>query len=118
MRKSPFPLAFIISLVIISCFCSCAKRNLETKAFKVPLRTEVYATHWCLYCKMELEYLDSKNVKYSVYWVDEDEEKDKEMHKRCDSGAIPTTVITDKSGKEHCVIGFKKDELSALLGLK
>lgn len=100
--------------------CSCAVKNGSIKPDEkavVSLKVEVYATHWCPPCIWELDYLNSKGVKYTVYWIDEDEEKGKEMDSRCGSDRIPTNVITDKSGKEQCVIGFNKDKLDALLGL-
>lgn len=112
----------IAGLIILFTACSCAYKlnNKSSGDRKIKPVVEVYATHWCPFCQEEMDFLDANKAQYTVYWVDdEDKEKHKEMHIRCpDSDGFPTTVITDASGKEHCVIGFQKDELEKLLGLE
>lgn len=67
---------------------------------------------------MEKEYLDSKGVKYTNYFVDEDAARAEEMTKLSGQMGVPVTIITDDAGKQNIVVGFDKGQLNQLLNLK
>lgn len=78
----------------------------------------IYSTKTCPYCKMEKDYLDSKGVKYTNIFVDEDEKKAEEMIKFSGQMGVPVTVVADEAGKQNIIVGFDRPKLNALLGLR
>lgn len=78
----------------------------------------IYSTKTCPYCKMEKEYLDSRGIKYTNYFVDDDPAKAEEMTKLSGQMGVPVTIITDDAGKQNIVVGFDKGQLNKLLSLK
>ncbi len=67
---------------------------------------------------MEKEYLDSKGVRYTNFFVDDDEARAEEMTKLSGQLGVPVTIITDEVGKQNIVVGFDKKQLDKLLRLE
>lgn len=81
------------------------------------VRTVVYSTATCPYCKMEKEYLDGKGVKYENLLVDINQEAGKEMVKRTGQMGVPVTQIEYDDAEPEYVIGFDKERINKLLGI-
>jgi len=78
----------------------------------------IYTTHTCPYCKMEKAYFDEKGVEYTNLFVDDDQSKAVEMMDKSGQLGVPFTVIKTDDGQEHTVLGFQKEKLNEILGLK
>ena len=81
---------------------------------KMPLIT-IYSTKTCPYCKMEKEYLNKKNIKYTNYYVDTDTEKAEEMVAITNQMGVPVTVLKYEDGAKNCFIGFRQDLLDKMI---
>lgn len=73
----------------------------------------IYSTPWCTYCKMAKEYFQKNNVAFQEKDVAEDEQARDEMIKI--SGQLGVPVI---SVDEKVIVGFDKNQLASLLGIK
>ena len=78
----------------------------------------IYTTRTCPFCKMEKEYLDSKGVKYENFYVDQDIQKAKDMMGLSGQTGVPFTIIKNGDGSEEKILGFDKERLNAILGIK
>lgn len=76
----------------------------------------IYSTTTCPYCKLEKEYLDSKGIKYSNIFVDQDSKAAEEMVKISGQMGVPFTVI-EKDGQKTTILGFDKDKINQTLGI-
>lgn len=83
-----------------------------------PVRTVVYSTTTCPYCKMEKEYFDEKGIKYENIMVDINQEAAKEMVKRTGQMGVPVTQIEYDDAEPEYVVGFDKERLNKLLEIK
>ncbi len=73
----------------------------------------IYTTPTCVYCRMTKAFFNDNKVEYQEKNVTTDEKAQEEMiHK---SGQLGVPVI-DIDGQ--IVVGFDKDKLSELLGIK
>ena len=73
----------------------------------------IYSTQTCVYCNTLKKYLDSKDIKFEEIDVSQNE---KELEKMVEiSGQMGVPVI-DIDG--NIVIGFAKQKIDELLGLK
>ena len=81
------------------------------------MNVTIYSTATCPYCKMLMEYLDGKGVKYTKKMVDSDDGAREEMMKI--SGGflgVPYTVV-DGGGEQKKIVGFDKNGVNEALGL-
>lgn len=81
-----------------------------------PIR--VYALSTCIHCKRLKEYLDQSGVAYEPTHVDlltgqERSDVMDEVKKLNPAQSFPTLIIG-----ETIIVGFKKDEIEAALGIK
>ncbi|MES2953553.1 MAG: glutaredoxin family protein [Patescibacteria group bacterium] len=77
----------------------------------------IFTTPTCVYCKMAKEYFKEHNVAYGEKDVYHDETARAEMFEK--SGQMGVPVIKVKTeGSEEYIVGFNKDRLAALLGIK
>lgn len=76
----------------------------------------IYSTTTCPYCKLEKEYLDSKGIKYSNIFVDQDPRTAEEMVKISGQMGVPFAVI-EKDGQKITILGFDKDKINQALGI-
>lgn len=81
------------------------------------MNIKVYSTKTCPFCTMEKQYLDKRGVKYENILVDEDQDKAMEMVMKTGQMGVPVTIITDKSQKEHIIIGFDKQRIDTFLNI-
>lgn len=56
----------------------------------------VYAATWCPACHEALELLDSKKIKYTVYFIDKDKERRAEMYEKTGLPNIPQIFVNGK----------------------
>jgi glutaredoxin len=78
----------------------------------------IYSTATCGFCKMLRGYLNDKGVKYDVKMADEDQAIAQELYEKSGQLGVPFTIITDEDGKEESVLGFDRQKIDTLLGLK
>ena len=65
----------------------------------------IYSTNSCVPCQYLRKYLDGKGIKYTKYFVDEDEEAFERMLSiNGGKGTVPTVVIGN-----NVVVGFNKN---------
>ena len=77
---------------------------------------KLYGLSTCVWCKKTKELLDKIGCQYEYIYVDQLDEKDKEIamkqiRKWNPRSSFPTVVINDKL----CVVGFKEDEIREAL---
>jgi glutaredoxin-like YruB-family protein len=78
---------------------------------------KIYKTTTCPYCKMEVEYLQSKGIVFEEIYVDKDPKAVQEMIAESGQMGVPFTVITKDDGSKVTLLGFDKQKLdSALAG--
>lgn len=77
----------------------------------------MYTTRTCPFCKMQKEYLNSKNIKFSEILVDEDTEAAQKMISMSGQLGVPFTVITKENGEEVKILGFDRPRLERELGI-
>ena len=79
---------------------------------------KVYSTPTCVYCKMIKAYLDEKNVAYEDIDVSVNQAAGQEMVEKSGQMGVPVSIITTDDNKEEIIVGFDKDKISQLLGIK
>ncbi|MBI3341953.1 glutaredoxin family protein [Candidatus Curtissbacteria bacterium] len=77
----------------------------------------MYTTATCPFCKMQMEYLDSKNVKYQRILVDEHPEEAQKMIAISGQMGVPFTVIDLDNGERETILGFDRKRIDEALGL-
>ncbi|MEI6237731.1 MAG: glutaredoxin family protein [Candidatus Saccharibacteria bacterium] len=75
----------------------------------------VYSTATCGYCNMLHKWLKENKIEFQEKRVDKDYESAREMMLKSGQMGVPFTVIIDKDGKEHKVLGFDTAKISAAL---
>ena len=80
-------------------------------------KIKIFKTTTCPYCKMEGEFLQSKNIPYEEIYVDKHPEAAEEMIKLSGQLGVPFTVITKDDGSQITILGFDKDRLIQELGI-
>ena len=81
-------------------------------------KIKIYATTTCPYCKMEASWLDSQKIKYEHTLVDLNPYAGEEMVRKTGQMGVPVTEIVYDNGKEKYIVGFDKERLSEILGIK
>ncbi len=67
---------------------------------------------------MEKDYLNKHNIEFTEFFVEEDEKKAQEMIKKSGQMGVPVTVIANGKRKEEVIVGFDKEKLDSVLGIK
>jgi len=80
-------------------------------------KIKMYKTMTCPYCKMETEYLKSKNVQFEEVYVDRDPVAAQEMIQKSGVMGVPLTEVIFDDGKAEYILGFDKARLDKALGL-
>lgn len=75
----------------------------------------IYTTVTCPFCKMQKDYLDSKNVKYREILVDQNPDAAQKMIEMSGQLGVPFTVITADEGEPVKILGFDKARLDEVL---
>jgi glutaredoxin len=84
----------------------------------IRMKTTVYTTTTCPYCKTLKSYLDENNISYEEKRVDTDEKAREQIAK--ESGGfmgVPFTVIEKDSGEKENIVGFDKEKIKNVFGL-
>lgn len=82
------------------------------------MQVKIYSTAACPYCKMEKDYLDSKGIRYENIFVDQDPKATEEMVKISGRMGVPFTVIMKDDGTRITILGFDKEKIDSVLGIK
>lgn len=77
----------------------------------------MYTTTTCPFCKMQKEYLNSKNINFSEILVDENPEEAQKMIAISGQMGVPFTVITKDDGQNVNILGFDRKQIDEALGL-
>ena len=75
----------------------------------------IYTTKTCPFCKMEKEYLNSKNIQYEEILVDERPEEAQKMIEMSGQLGVPFTVIKKEDDSEEKILGFDKARIDQIL---
>lgn len=73
----------------------------------------IYTTPTCVYCKMTKEFFGQNNIQYQEVDVSTDQKAQEEMIKKSGQMGVP---VVDVDGQ--IIVGFDKEKLSELLGVK
>lgn len=73
----------------------------------------IYSTPVCTYCKMAKDFFKENNIQYTEFDVAGDADKRTEMIDKSGQMGVPVIQIDD-----NIVIGFDKDTITELLGIK
>ncbi len=82
-----------------------------------PTAVKLYSTMSCPYCKMEKSWLESKQVKHDVVYVDLNEQEANKMVERTGQMGVPVTEIQYEDAEPEFIIGFDKAKLAGILGV-
>ncbi len=77
----------------------------------------MYTTTTCPFCKMQKEYLNSKNISFEEVLVDENPEEAQKMIAISGQMGVPFTVITKEDSTNVNILGFDKKQIDDSLGL-
>jgi len=77
----------------------------------------IYSTPTCPYCEMVKRYLDDKKITYTVVDVSQNEEAAQKLQDISGQLGVPVIQVNDKD-KEQVVVGFDKDKIDQILGIK
>lgn len=75
----------------------------------------MYTTRTCPFCKMEKDYLNSRQVEYSEILVDENPEEAQKMIEISGQMGVPFTVIHKDDGTTENILGFDRVKIDAAL---
>ena len=76
-------------------------------------KVTIYSTPTCHFCHMVKDFLTSKGIPFEDFNVSTDLEKRKEMVDKSGQMGVPVVLID-----EELIVGFDKDRISSLLGIK
>ena len=79
------------------------------------MKITIYTTRTCPFCKMEKEYLNSKNIQYEEILVDERPEEAQKMIEMSGQLGVPFTVIKKEDDSEEKILGFDKERIDQIL---
>ncbi len=68
----------------------------------------MYTTTTCPFCKMEKDYLNSKNIVFGEILVDENPDEAQQMIEISGQMGVPFTVIVGDDGKQENILGFDR----------
>lgn len=81
------------------------------------VKVVMYTTTTCPFCKMQKDYLNSKNIEISEILVDENPEEAQKMIAISGQMGVPFTVITKDDGIDENILGFDRKRIDEALGL-
>lgn len=80
-------------------------------------KVKIYTTTTCPFCKLEKEYLDSKEIKYENIFVDQNPDEAKRLIEESAQMGVPFTEIIQDDGTNVKILGFDKDKINQALGI-
>ncbi len=81
------------------------------------MKITMYTTTTCPFCKMQKDYLKSKDVSFTEILVDEHPEEAEKMIAISGQMGVPFTVIYKDDGSRVTILGFDKPKLDEALGV-
>ena len=84
----------------------------------MPIKSEVivYTTHTCPFCNQQKSWLDEHGIEYENIFVDDEQEKAKEMVEISGQMGVPFTRIITENDEVH-ILGFQEEKLRKELGI-
>jgi len=79
-------------------------------------KVTMYTTTTCPFCRMQKEYLNLKNIKFSEILVDENPQEAQKMIAISGQMGVPFTVIAKDNGQQVNILGFDKAKIDDALG--
>jgi len=76
----------------------------------------IYTTTTCPFCKMEKDYLNSKNLQFDEILVDQNPEEAQKMIALSGQMGVPFTVIEKEDGQKVFILGFDRPKIEEALG--
>lgn len=77
----------------------------------------MYTTRTCPFCKMQKDYLNSKNILFEEILVDEKPEEAQKMIEISGQMGVPFTVIDRDDGTKVTILGFDRPRIDQALGI-
>lgn len=77
----------------------------------------IYSTATCGFCKMLKSYLQQHGIKYEEKHADQDQAVAEELYEKSGQLGVPFTVI-EKDDQEELVLGFDRQKIDKILGIK
>lgn len=84
---------------------------------EIMAKVTIYTTTTCPFCKMEKEYLDSKNIAYENIFVDQKPDEAKKLIEESGQMGVPFTEIIKDDNSKVTILGFDKDKINQALGI-
>ncbi len=79
------------------------------------MKTTVYSTTTCGYCRALKKWLEENNQEYTEYMVDRNPIAAQNMVRLSGQMGVPFTTIEDDDGKVQSVLGFDVPKLTTIL---
>ncbi len=80
-------------------------------------KVTMYTTRTCPFCKMQKDYLNSKNITFSEILVDENPDEAQKMIEISGQMGVPFTTITKDNEAQENILGFDKARIDSALGI-
>lgn len=80
-------------------------------------KVTMYTTRTCPFCKMQKDYLNSKNISYDEIFVDEKPEEAQKMIELSGQMGVPFTAIEKDNGEKEFILGFDRARIDEALNL-
>ena len=80
-------------------------------------KVKVYSTTTCPYCRMEKSWLEAKEVKHEVVYVDKDQSEAVNMVQKTGQMGVPVTEIEFNEGDSKYIVGFDIPSLTEALDI-
>ena len=80
-------------------------------------KVTMYTTTTCPFCKMQKDYMVSKNISFSEILVDEKPEEAQKMIEISGQMGVPFTVIDKDDGQRVTILGFDRQRIDEALGM-
>lgn len=80
-------------------------------------KVTMYTTTTCPFCKMEKDYLKSKNVSFGEVLVDQNPDEAQKMIEISGQMGVPFTVIAKDNDEQVNILGFDKERIDEALKL-
>lgn len=77
----------------------------------------MYTTTTCPFCKMQKDYLDSKNIPFEEILVDQNPQEAQKMIEISGQMGVPFTVIEKDGGEKVTILGFDRPRINEALGI-
>ena len=88
-------------------------KNAKTK--EKNMKITIYSTKTCAYCNMLKKWLDDKDVKYTVYNVDENPIAAQNMIRISGQMGVPFSTVEYEDGQTTNILGFDRQKFDAAL---